>query len=424
MLAAKAGTISLLCVLWTLPQQKFRHRLNVMTDRPKTLEHWAYIDALRGWAALGVLTAHTGWFFPRLPWRAAQIYLFAGTGVQLFFMVSAITLITSWRKRSHLDSHPTTAFFIRRLFRIAPMFWVAAIAYVAASMVIVPIWRNGSVDLKSVILTLLFVHGWSPNTINSVVPGGWSIAIEMTFYLFFPVLVLMVTNVRRSVIFFALAVLIALIANFAAAHLYDSSSRTFEPFVYYWFPNQLPVFALGFVTLHLIPKFQHASRATAAGLTCVGFLFLLVGAFSGLPYSATVDHPAIWRDLAACAGFMPIILALSAKPWPFLVNRITRMLGKISFSSYLLQFAVIQVFLLVFGPTRSEGILAIAEWALALAGLLVINTLLARFTYRHVEKPWLLTGHLIASGQFSMTATAPASPLRPDNLAVRAFSPD
>ena len=34
--------------------------------------------------------------------------------------------------------------------------------------------------------TAFFLHGLHPEAINSVIPGGWSIAVEMTFYLFFP----------------------------------------------------------------------------------------------------------------------------------------------------------------------------------------------------------------------------------------------
>jgi peptidoglycan/LPS O-acetylase OafA/YrhL len=33
---------------------------------------------------------------------------------------------------------------------------------------------------------------WHPNSINSVVPGSWSIAAEMTFYLVFPALAALV----------------------------------------------------------------------------------------------------------------------------------------------------------------------------------------------------------------------------------------
>ena len=51
------------------------------------------------------------------------------------------------------------------------------------------------------ILTALFLHGWHPETINSVVPGGWSIAAETSFYLLLPLLFRLVTTRTRALAF-------------------------------------------------------------------------------------------------------------------------------------------------------------------------------------------------------------------------------
>lgn len=45
---------------------------------------------------------------------------------------------------------------------------------------------NGKAPAWEVATIALFVHGFHPQSINSVVPGGWSIAVEMTFYAVFP----------------------------------------------------------------------------------------------------------------------------------------------------------------------------------------------------------------------------------------------
>ena len=46
-------------------------------------------------------------------------------GVELFFVVSALTLCLSSAARSNREALPTLNFYIRRFFRIAPMFYIA-----------------------------------------------------------------------------------------------------------------------------------------------------------------------------------------------------------------------------------------------------------------------------------------------------------
>ena len=88
------------------------------------------IDALRGIAALYVLVYHVA-LIPQpnlgVPSWAARYVLTGGTGVTLFFIVSAFCLCLSMR--THQDEpSPTMRFYVRRVFRIVPLFylWLAA----------------------------------------------------------------------------------------------------------------------------------------------------------------------------------------------------------------------------------------------------------------------------------------------------------
>ena len=68
------------------------------------------------------------------------------------------------------------------------MFYLGMIAYLLYSGMSNERWAPNGVAWWHVLLTALFLHGWHPETINTVVPGGWSIAVEMSFYLFVPLL--------------------------------------------------------------------------------------------------------------------------------------------------------------------------------------------------------------------------------------------
>src|SRR5580658_7481349 len=102
-----------------------------MSETSGPARHFDYIDALRGYAILMVIAVHTAQSFPDLPNPLAEVLKQGARGVQLFFVTSALTLSMSWVAR-----HESAAdFYTRRLFRIAPMFWIAIVFF---------LWLNGT----------------------------------------------------------------------------------------------------------------------------------------------------------------------------------------------------------------------------------------------------------------------------------------
>src|SRR6266436_2759960 len=145
-------------------------------------------DFLRGVAILGVVVFHV---FLNFDPQVKVISALAGLGVygvQLFFLVSALTMSLMWDRRSGED-RPIIKFYIRRFFRIAPPFWLAIIGYLILSGAAPSSGWPSGIDLRHIAMTSTFLHGFWPDTINTVVPGGWSIAVEMTFYAVFPFIV-------------------------------------------------------------------------------------------------------------------------------------------------------------------------------------------------------------------------------------------
>ena len=92
--------------------------------------HFGFVDSLRGIALLGVLLVHTGQRVTGLPAFVDAATNFGSYGVHLFFVASAFTLFSSLKQRSPSERRPTLNYFLRRLFRIAPPFWLAVLFYV------------------------------------------------------------------------------------------------------------------------------------------------------------------------------------------------------------------------------------------------------------------------------------------------------
>jgi peptidoglycan/LPS O-acetylase OafA/YrhL len=93
-----------------------------------------YIDALRGYAILGVVAVHS--LMGKSHVFGSSIIGIGAKGLQLFYMMSAFTLMLSFKNTS-VKNNSNLNFFIRRFFRIAPMFYLAIILWLYLSVDII-----------------------------------------------------------------------------------------------------------------------------------------------------------------------------------------------------------------------------------------------------------------------------------------------
>jgi len=157
-----------------------------------------FIDFMRGLAILMVMAVHVGLTAHiYLPYKTDLSWIYKLTnygqlGVQLFFVASAYTLCLACDRRRN-EKLPVVSFFVRRYFRIAPLYYVGIILYFAMHALKV-VWEKKEsfrffpYNFENVLANIFFYHGFYLSGNNSVVPGGWSIGTEMAFYLFFPLI--------------------------------------------------------------------------------------------------------------------------------------------------------------------------------------------------------------------------------------------
>jgi len=168
--------------------------------------YYPYIDGLRGIAILMVVLVHVTQYAVHGPMEFATGFArdLAGSGargVQLFFMLSAFTLFASSRRRFFEDAFPKTSFYIRRAFRILPFWWIMVAVFAVM----------GGVTLLHTLPSIFFYFGlvrYNPQL--EVVPGGWTLFVEETFYLFLPLVLLYVKNMKAALVFFVGAFLLSL----------------------------------------------------------------------------------------------------------------------------------------------------------------------------------------------------------------------
>lgn len=296
-----------------------------------SIKKYDYIDALRGFAILGVILVHSSQWVAPTSVFLSQLVAEGARGVQLFFMASSLTLFLSMEARKQYEPQPLLSFYIRRFFRIAPLFYLAIIVYTWYYGMSPRYWAPDGIEWWYILLTVFFIHGWHPETITSVVPGGWSIAVEMIFYLFLPYLFIKLNNIRTTLIALFGSLLIqkitSTIAEFSfASHYPDNQQYLVHTFPTLWFFLQLPIFILGILLYHIIKKYPDKDKK-------IGLLFLFVSIFLFVAFLT----PQTFNDLLPKhflygIAFLFFALSLYFSPKLFLVNKITILIGKLSFS--------------------------------------------------------------------------------------------
>ncbi|HEV2676648.1 MAG TPA: acyltransferase [Aliidongia sp.] len=382
-----------------------------MPGTTKKKPHLLYIDCLRGYAILMVIACHLTYEFPDLPYPVKIVTTSGWFGVQLFFLASAVTLLMSWHSEAARGVLDVRAFFIRRFFRIAPAYYAAGILYFFA-------FPPEEFSVAQIARTATFVNALSPAWLTapdawSVVPGGWSISVEFTFYLLFPIFATVVDSFRRSLLALALCVGVGTGVNLAALAILSPHypAATISNFLFFWFPNEAAVFALGGVVFFALRALQvrgdlHAVLARwSTALALVSILafctlaYLPLGHFMG-------DRPPIPAGQAVSLPLAGLVLALSANR-SLLVSRPVAAMGKVSFSAYLLHFFVLEIFRAFPGTlhTQVPGVAAIAAYAVGFAVTVLLTFAASWVSYETIEAPMIRVGRRLIDAMQRGSAT-------------------
>lgn len=352
----------------------------------EALARYDFIDALRGLAVAGVVLVHTGrQAMP--PSGALRVAMNLGaSGVHLFFVVSALTLCLSWARRSPYESSPLRNFLIRRLARVAPMFYLAIALYLAIDGVAPGYWAPNGIHAPAIIATVLFVHGFHPETINAVVPGGWSIAAEMGFYAILALCLPFLASARSALLFLAASFALFVLNGIVAPHLFAYPAPQHylvANFIRFDLFGQLPVFAAGVCAWTAFRRGATGGRTAAGAVLC-----MLVAGVCWWRLPQPLCTPA------AGAFFAGAALLLAHRPARLFVNRATIALGKRSYSIFLLHFAVLHALSWSGAAAWCAG--SNAGSIVEFLGVLGAAAALSTLSWRWIERPGIACGtHLV-----------------------------
>ncbi|MBH2018597.1 MAG: acyltransferase [Burkholderiales bacterium] len=175
--------------------------------KPQANAHIPWLDGLRGIAALWVLLSHVQ-ILSGL--RSVPVLSWGGLAVDLFMMLSGFLMAHHYLHRQQSEpwnkASTATSFWLRRYFRIAPLYYVLLVAalifgpFIGESRdAIAAVWpitatetaRFSDQSTINVLIHTSFLFGAVPHySFRSALPD-WSIGLEMQFYLAFPLIMLL-----------------------------------------------------------------------------------------------------------------------------------------------------------------------------------------------------------------------------------------
>ena len=359
-----------------------------------------WIDVLRGIAILMVVLLHVGTHSHVQEKLIKSFTDYGSRGVQLFFIVSAFTLFRNFTQKFNPKS-----FYIRRYARIAPMFFLALIFYAIVGLPgsKLDMWNLG--DHSTYMLVIPFLHGLSPYSYNALVPGGWSVACEFLFYYSLPFLAFFCRGFRSTLIVLCLALIEADIWTrlyqshlepFFSGHAASIDiSRPISDFINLAFFYQIPVFISGMLLVYVnIDAIRHScakSKILSSAVRVSPYLAAII-----LLAAAASGNATLQSRMATIFVFSFLVFSFSLSPQNLLVNKAIILIGKYSYSIYLVHFVFLDPYTkLTAGwlPNLAPILQLIVVFGLVATSSYVISML----TYRFIEDPFIKLGHRLSS---------------------------
>jgi exopolysaccharide production protein ExoZ len=324
------------------------------------------LDYLRGLAALGIMVYHMhllnfGETDSSSPLAVIKIY-----AVTIFFILSGLTLYKVYYRSLTIDS--IKVFFIKRAFRIIPLLWLATLLTFLLS--------NESYTLKKMAVNMLVLPGiLKPETF--IANGAWSIGNELGFYLFFPLIILLI---QRNVNYLIALLLISLIPFLYFTYfvldpqvtLGMQWSRYVSPF------NQFTFFLVG-MSLGILRNPSAILVRAAPYLFLVTLALLFTYPVHGEPIQLTSGTNRIVLSILTTLLCYFIYIA-DFSFLPAAVQWLFSTLGEISYSVYLIHPIV---FILL---RNAMGETAVSQPYILIVSTIVTSLILSYFVYQYFEK--------------------------------------
>ncbi len=328
------------------------------------------IDGLRAVAVALVIFFHAGF-----DWMPGG-YI----GVDVFLVISGYLITRLLLRENQQGDFSFKAFYTRRARRLAPAFlFTIAATFLVALLLLTP------ADLEKLAREMFhatlgisnFYYGGRVDyfdTASSLRPllHTWSLAVEEQYYLFAPLFLWITFRQFGFKGVLAVSTLFAVISLLSA----ELVVRQDPKIAYFWTPFRIWQFVIGGAVLWLPLRWQPAGWMGDIAMT-VGLGMIIC---SALVFSAETSVPG-FAALLPCMGVALILATRNSHVVELLLrNPVTRSIGLISYSLYLIHWPIF----VFFAHARLAPEMVAGDRLVAIA----LAVLLAGLMYQFIEKPF------------------------------------
>jgi peptidoglycan/LPS O-acetylase OafA/YrhL len=335
------------------------------------------IQALRALAVTLVIAFHV--------WPAALPGGFVG--VDVFFVISGYLISRQLlRELNDTGGISVSRFWARRIRRLLPAAFVTLLACLVVLLVVMPkpYWRD---NLAGIVASAFYVQNWqlvasateylSAERDATIVQHFWSLAVEEQFYLFWPLLLVLLAALTplsrrfRASTAPVAAILVASLAYSIYESQHGKALAYFSTFTRAW---ELAAGAL----ILCLPTLGAESTQLRTAVAWIGFAAILIGAVT---ISSADPFPG-YIAIIPVLGALLVIYAATDDSHSALARgfalRPVQWLGDVSYSAYLWHW-----------PVVLAAPFLVADSLTTRASVLGMTLLLAGLSKRYVEDPFL-----------------------------------
>ncbi|WP_460102816.1 acyltransferase family protein [Sessilibacter sp. MAH4] len=333
------------------------------------------LDGLRGLALILVLMYHAGF-----SWLSGGFI-----AIDIFFVLSGYLITNIILNDIDLQRFSFKNFYDRRMRRIAPAFYaIIFLTFVPAWFILVPLdmesFAISNLSASTFVSNLYFwldANYFSSEAELKPLLHTWSLAVEFQFYLFFPILIILIRKLLPKYltpIITALFLISLLICQWGAINSPTAN--------YYFLPTRMWEFLYGtLIALAMLDgKFQafsnKLSNNNADLLSFIGFLLIVVPLFT---FQKQFLYPSFYTLFPTTGSALLILFCDKSKfLLAFFKFRLLVGFGLISYSAYLIH-QPLYVFARQLGYSTHQTSIGIA--------LIITTLLLAILSWKYIESP-------------------------------------
>ncbi|MCU0421875.1 MAG: acyltransferase [Bacteroidia bacterium] len=329
----------------------------------------ATLDYLRGLAAFGIMIYHYlgfkyGKFDVANPLEKIGFY-----GVSIFYVLSGLTLYSVYNKKELNTISTWKEFYLKRIFRIFPLLWVAIILTLVLS--------SELPETNKLILNFTGLFGFI-NWNSYIAMGSWSIGNELVFYSLFPLILYLIKKVKygKTLVSF-LAIIISIYFSY---FILDSNVSIYDQWRNYTNPiNQIPFFMAGILIGAYSEYFKTNQKVLNFLLIILFITFFIIPVQGNAIIIVSGYLRLVYFTICILITFILYQLSQTKYDW---IHKPLFFIGETSYGIYLyhpIVFIVVKRLLLHISPNLDFNLKII---------LSIIITLMVSFvSYKYMEKP-------------------------------------